>query len=450
MVSRSARGAIASCLALWGGLALLTGARAANAPGPVALVAELDGAIGPGAVELVDHALARAEARRARLLVLRLDTPGGLGSSTRAIVGALVGAPVPVVVHVAPAGARAASAGTFLVYAAHVAAMAPGTNLGAATPIPLVGGEGGEGDTGASKAVEDAAAALRSLAELRGRDAEWAEQAVREGASLTAREALARGVIDVVASDLEGLLEAVDGRVVSLDGRAVRLDTGGLAVERLRVPWRTRFLQAITDPNLAVLLVVLGVLGLAAEVAAPGSFGPGVLGAVALLLGLYGLDLLSADWAGLALLLLGLGLMVAEAFAPSFGLLGVAGIGALIAGALLLFRGVPGLRVAPWALALAALASAALLAWIGRHLWRSRRTPSATGAEGLIGARATVLEWSGAAGWVHVHGERWRAAGPQWLAPGDPVEVREVDGLTLRVTPAATAPRTSPSARSSP
>ncbi len=437
----------ASSLVLGLGAALLTlaeaPARAASGARPVALVAELDGAIGPGAVELVEHALARAQARRARLLVLRLDTPGGLGSSTRAIVGALVGAPVPVVVHVAPAGARAASAGTFLVYAAHVAAMAPGTNLGAATPIPLVGGEG---DAGASKAVEDAAAALRSLAELRGRDAEWAEQAVREGASLTAREALARGVVDVVASDLEALLAAVDGRVVSLDGRAVRLDTGGLAIERLRVPWGTRFLQAITDPNLAVLLVVLGVLGLAAEVAAPGSFGPGVLGAVALLLGLYGLDLLSADWAGLALLLLGLGLMVAEAFAPSFGLLGVAGVGALIAGALLLFRHVPGLRVAPWALALAALVSGAFLAWVGRHLWRSRRTPSATGAEGLIGARATVLEWKDAAGWVGVHGERWRARGPRWLAPGDPVEVREVDGLTLRVA----APRTSPSARSSP
>lgn len=399
-----------------------------------ALLVELVGAIGPASAEHVRRALGRAEEEGSPLVILRLDTPGGLSSSMREIVQAIVGAPAPVVVWVAPAGARAASAGTFLLYASHVAAMAPGTNVGAATPVPL-GGGGGE-EAGLDKATNDAAASIRALAALRGRNAEWGERAVREAATLSAREAEAENVIDLLAADLPGLLRALDGRRVQVAGREVALATTGLTIERHAPGWRVQVLQVLTDPNVALILLLLGVYGLVFEVASPGTFGPGILGGICLLLGLYALSVLPVSFAGVALLLLGLGCMAAEAFVPSFGVLGLGGLLAFAAGGLLLFdTRAPGFQVAWEVVAGAALVSAGLLVFGLRWVWRVQRSRPTTGSESLLGAPGRVLDWSGTRGHVRVAGDRWSATGPPGLVPDQRIVVVSVDGLRLVVGP---------------
>ncbi|GAP36153.1 NfeD family protein [Piscinibacter sakaiensis] len=409
------------------------------AAAPHAAVVTIEGPIGPALARHVRQAIERAPAAGAAVVVLRIDTPGGLDASMREIVRAILASPLPVLGHVAPGGARAASAGTYLLMACHVAAMAPGTNLGAATPVALTAGGAASGAPGA-KAVNDAAAYLSALAELRGRDARWAAEAVRGAASLDATAALQRGVIDLLAGDTAELLRRADGRHIALASGTVTLATAALAPRAVPVDARTRLLAVLGHPNVALLLLTIGVYGLLFEFLAPGSGVPGVVGALSLLLGLYALSVLPLDLAGVALLLLGLALLVAEGFAPSFGVLGLGGALAFMLGAALLVDDPsPVLAVSlPLAagVALAALATSLLAL---RLALRSRRGRPATGAEGLPGTPARVLSWAAGRGHVQLHGERWQATGPPALAAGDAVVVRAVRGLRVDVEPVGSA-----------
>jgi membrane-bound serine protease (ClpP class) len=451
LVRRSLFGIAASLAMALAGLLMLHAVPARSAQDQV-IVLTLDGAIGPASASYIADGLEQARNEGAKLVVIAMDTPGGLDSSMRRIIRDLLAMPVPVVTYVHPSGARAASAGTYMLYASHVAAMTPGTNLGAATPIQLggapapapKGGEEGEEEAGPApanaaerKAVNDAVAYIRSLAELRGRNADWAEQAVREAASLSADAALEQGVIDIVAADLASLLEQLDGRSVTIDGQETQIATAGLAITHVEPDWLMRFLATITDPNIALILMMIGIYGLLFEFMNPGAMVPGTIGAIALLIGLYALAVLPVDMVGLALILLGIGLMVAEAFAPSFGILGIGGLAAFAIGATILFdTDVPEFQV-DWsviaALAVFGLGMVFLLARLGLASMKRRVV---TGREEMIGARATVLDWRDGKGHVFVHSERWNAQGPAELAKGETVTVTSLSGLELTVAPA--------------
>ena len=406
-------------------------AQPAAASGGAALLLRAEGGIGPGVVEYVQDGLDRAAEQGAALVVLQLDTPGGLDAAARQIVQAVLAAPMPVAVWVGPRGARAASAGLFILSAAPVAAMAPGTTTGAATPVRL-GGED-KADPMRAKLVNDAAAYARGLAEYHGRNPDWLEKAVREAASVPAEEALRLGVIDLVAADLPSLLAAIDGRRVRLPSGLEVVRARGLAVQRFDPGWRHRLLATISDPNIAYLLLVVGLAGLILEFAAPGIGLGGVVGGIALILGLFALNLLPVNLAGVALMGLGAILLVAEAFIPAFGALGFGGLAALVLGAVIAFDfGAPGFRLSPMLVAVSALLLALLLAATMWSVWRSRRRPVRTGGQGMIGASGTVLAWSGRAGTVLVRGERWAAAG-EGLRPGQAVRVVARRGLRLEV-----------------
>lgn len=424
-----------------------------------AMVLPVTGAIGPGTVRQVAQGLDQAVREGASVVVLQMDTPGGLDASMREIVRAILASPVPVLAHVGPPGARAASAGTFLLYASHLAAMAPGTNLGAATPVPLGAGTsepnrrnpqpGKDAQTGqpaaGNKAVNDAVAYIRSLAELRGRNADWAELAVREAASLSAQTALARGVVDFVAADVPSLLQQAQGREVHTSQGSVRLQTAGIEVRPVAVDWRTRVLLVLANPNLALLLLMVGVYGLLFEFMSPGALVPGVVGAIALVLGLYALSALPLNHAGVALLVLGLGLLVAETFAPSFGILGLGGVVAFVLGAGMLVDDRDGAALAPSLPLMAGMGLAALAAsmLVLRLALRSRGLRSHSGPEALMGMPACVLDWSTDSGEGHVQlaGERWHASSAYPLQPGQQVWVVEVQGLraTVSAYPPSTA-----------
>ncbi|WP_343498384.1 nodulation protein NfeD [Achromobacter denitrificans] len=428
-----------------------------------AVVLSLDGIVGPATADYLIRGLAAAREQEAAVVVLRIDTPGGLDASMRDIIHAILASPVPVIAYVAPNGSRAASAGTYILYASHVAAMAPATNLGAATPISLGGSPsrpaepasgkkpapGGEDaappsppkDAGESKAINDAVAYIRSLAALRGRNADWAEQAVRSAASLSAGEARAQNVIDLIADDLPDLLAKADGRSVKVGNNEVVLHTKGLRLLEREPDWRTRLLAVITNPNLALMLLMVGVYGLIFEFMSPGSLFPGILGAICLLIGLYALSALPLTYAGVALVLLGSALMVAEIFTPSVGILGVGGAISFVLGALLLVdTDMPAYEVSLPLVAGVAVASLGMTFLIGRLALRSRRAPIVSGVEALIGQRAKVLSWTGAQGYVAAAGERWRATGPTGLAAGDTAVIESAQGVTLRVRADAGAP----------
>ncbi|ASY60155.1 MULTISPECIES: NfeD family protein [Sinorhizobium] len=421
----------------------------------VALVLHVNGAISPATAEYLIRGLQRGKDRGVSLVVLQMDTPGGLDTSMRAIIRAILDSPVAVASFVAPSGARAASAGTYILYASHVAAMAPGTNLGAATPIAIGGGLFGgdeesdkdkpaeEGKTdapkrpasaGEAKLINDAVAYIRGLAELRNRNVDWAEKAVREAASLSSAAAVREKVVDFTAATVEDLLKQAHGRTVRIGQADSRLDTIGLSIEDVLPDWRTRLLSVITDPNVALLLMLVGIYGLIFEFLSPGTVLPGTVGGICLLLGLYALAVLPVSYAGIGLIILGVALLVAEAHAPSFGVLGLGGGVAIVLGAAILFdTDVPGLQVSWPVLGGVAIASLAFSLIVARLAFVSRRHKVATGAEQMIGIFGKVDSWAGANGYVIAHGERWRAVSSDPLGPGEDVMVVGRDGLTLEV-----------------
>ncbi len=411
------------------------------------------GAIGPATADHMIRGLQRAEEANAELVILRIDTPGGLDSAMRDMIKAVLSHPGPIVGYVSPGGARAASAGTYLLYATHVAAMAPGTNLGAATPvqigspglprIPDSGADGEEeGNTpgpGASpmerKILNDAVAYIESLAQLRGRNVEWATKAVREGASLSAEDALDRGVIDLVSDSVNDLLQQLDGRTVSLASGDVVLETAQLRVYEHPVDWRSEFLAVITNPNIAYVLMLIGIYGLIIEFYSPGFGVPGVLGALCLLLALYAFQVLPISYAGLGLILLGIVLMTAEALAPSFGILGLGGMVAFVVGSVMLMdTQLPGYQIALPMIVAFALFSAAVLVFALGMILRARRQDVVTGLDHLFGSIASVESVSGGVAWVRLDGELWEVDCGESLATDDKVRVDGIDGLTLQVS----------------
>lgn len=420
---------------LCAGLLWLAGAGALAAPAPV-LVVRIDGAISPIVAEHVTAALERAAREPAALVVLRIDTPGGLDTAMRTIIKGILGSPVPVAAFVTPAGARAASAGTFILYASHVAAMSPGTNVGAATPVAIGMAEEDSKSAGKQKAINDAAAYIRSLAVLRGRNADWAERAVRRADSLDAEAALKQNAIDLVAADLPALLQALDGRTLRVGTREVRLDLAGAPVREFEQGWRFRLLSVLSDPGIALLLVMLGLAGLFLEFSNPGLLLPGMLGTVSLLLGMYALQLLPLDFAALALLLLGVALIVAELFVPS-GLLASGGAVALVVAAVMLVDSELPATLFPPALAvgLAALLAIGIAVAVTLAV-RSRKQP-VTDPSALIGASALVIDPTPGHIWVRVHGEHWHGESDRPLVQGQVVRVIARDGLTLHLSPAA-------------
>jgi len=422
-----------ACLVLVVAL-LLMPAVAPAAPAPVATI-EIEGVISPVTLRLVGIAIDRAQAERAQALVIQLDTPGGLERSMRAIVQRMMNAEVPVVVYVAPTGSRAASAGVFITMAAHVAAMAPATNIGAASPVAL----GGGADKTMMKKIEnDAAAFIRTVALERGRNADWAEKAVREAVAITEREALKLKVIDLVADSVPDLLEKIDGRTIKLPKGTVTLATKGAPVRPIEIGFRDRFLNIITDPNVAYVLMMLGMLGLFFELSNPGVILPGVIGGISLILAFFAFQSLPINYAGLLLILFGIVLLVAEIKIVSHGVLAIGGMISMALGSLMLFDSPEvGFRVSWWVIAPTVGATAGLFLFVVAAGVRALGRPPATGAEGLIGKTATVRERLGPEGQVMVSGEIWRAvAEGEPLEPGAQVRIVAVDGLTLTVAKA--------------
>ena len=394
-----------------------------------AVVLELDGAIGPAIADYIVNALAETDAKDTGLIVLRMDTPGGLMGSMRKIISAILASPVPVATYVAPSGARAASAGTYIAYASAVAAMAPGTNIGAATPIQIGGGFFGSqkkkdedkkadgksesnepADAKSRKLINDSVAYIRSLAELNKRNVDWAEKAVRSADSISASEALKLNVVDLIAADVPDLLRKIDGRMVTAGGKSVRLQTAGLQVVTVAPGWRTQLMALITNPNIAFLLMLVGIYGLIFEFATPGTYVPGTVGAICLLLALYALNLLPVNYAGAGLVLLGIGLMVAEVHIGSFGVIGIAGVISFGIGSFMMFHsGVPGFELSLAVVVAATVVSAVLFLLVLGLLLRSRKRPVVTGKEALLGAEGEALAW-----------QRTRAAFALWGRSGAP------------------------------
>ncbi|TFW35178.1 nodulation protein NfeD [Pseudomonas putida] len=421
------------------------------APGAV-WVLNIDDAIGPASADYLVRSLSQAQAQGAQLVVIRMDTPGGLDSAMRQMIKAILASPVPVASYVAPSGARAASAGTYILYASHVAAMAPGTNLGAATPVRIGGApgtpsddkaKGGDDETLARKQVNDAAAYIRGLAQMRGRNADWAEKAVREAVSLSASEALRLNVIDQVADDLSDLLRKLDGKTLQVAGQPRQLQTAGASVVEHLPDWRTRVLAVITNPSVALILIMIGVYGLLFEFMNPGSAVGGVVGGICLLLALYALQLLPVSFAGVALILLGITFMIAEAFLPSFGVVGFGGIVAFVVGALILIdTDAPGFGIPLALIGTLALLSALLIGGVLGMALKARQRALVSGDAGLVGSLVTVTQVMASdpfCGVVLAQGEPWQARCATPLQTGQNVRVTARHGVMLEVSAAAPA-----------
>jgi membrane-bound serine protease (ClpP class) len=412
-----------------------------------AIVLEVNGAIGPPIADYIARELKAASSGGAGLIILRMNTPGGLDTSMRQIISAILASPVAVATYVAPNGARAASAGTYIAYASPIAAMAPGTNIGAATPVqfggPLFPSEqkkdqkeakaGDPADAETRKIINDAIAYIRSLAALNGRNADWAADAVRSAASLPAAEALSLHVIDVIADDVPDLLRKIDGREVTIAGKPARLATAGLEIETRPPDWQTELLMLVTNPNVAFILMLIGVYGLIFEFFSPGAVAPGLIGGISLVLAFYALAFMPINYAGAALVLFGVALMIAEVHIGAFGALGVGGIAAFVIGAVMMFPAqVPGFALSHGVVAVTALGSAALLLLALAAVLRRRR-PVVTGHEALIGAEGEAVSWHDGEGRVRVKGEIWLARSDAALTAGSRVKIIGRDGLVLRV-----------------
>ena len=445
-------------------LAGVLGGGAFCASSPKAVLLTLDGVVGPATADYTVRGIRKAHEQGASLVVLRMDTPGGLDTSMRQIIKEMLAAPLPVVAFVAPSGARAASAGTYILYASHVAAMAPGTNLGAATPV-AIGMPGSQPDdaprekqqkgkakdqeadegrdsstqgTLTRKQIHDAAAYIRSLAQLRGRNAEWAERAVREAVSLSAQEAKRLDVIDIVANDVDDLLKQLDGRSITVQGVARTLHTATAEVTAIAPDWRTEVLAIITNPTVALILMMIGIYGLIFELSNPGFVLPGVLGAICLLLALFAFQLLPINYAGLGLIALGLAFIVAEAFLPSFGALGIGGTAALVIGTVMLIEPDATGYSVPLAFVVAlGLTSALVVFAIVAMAVKARQRRVVTGREHIVGAAGVVLDDLQQQGWARVQGESWQVVSATPLSRGQKVRVTAIDGLTLTVEPEA-------------
>lgn len=408
-------------------------------------ILRIDGAIGPGVNEYITEAIEESNQSPSppQLILISMNTPGGLSASLRTINLSILASNIPVACYVYPPGSRAASAGTYILYACHIAAMAPATTLGAATPVQIGGSSPGSEDDGKERApgamekkiLNDSIAYIRGLAQLRGRNAEWAEQAVREAATLTAEEAVEKNVVDLIAESPRQLVDALDGREVKVNSMVVTLATAQARLQERQPDWRNRFITIITDPNIAYILLLLGIYGLIMEFYSPGIGIGGVVGGIALLLALFALQMLPVNYAGAALLLLGIGLLAAEAMMPSFGIFGFAGVVAFVIGSIFLLDTdlEPYYRVAGVLIAVTAVASTVFLTLGLGMIWKTRRSPVVSGQEAIIGAEVEVLRDFTGRGNVLLQGEDWQALSEKPLHKGQAVVVTAIEGLVLRV-----------------